>query len=82
MSMSFIQDAPEFTADQAFLYSLGQAVDATVHCLSAAGVSEREIWLALGRATGEFQQAVVETDTLGEFASCLKEPVKMSLQSA
>jgi hypothetical protein len=65
MSELFEEDR-ELTPEEAFLYSIDDAIRATIQCLTSAGVEEEVIWAAFGNAVKTIHAATNAVEA-GEF---------------
>jgi hypothetical protein len=68
MASDLFDEDEELTAEEAFLFSLDDAIAATVHCLSAAGCDEDEIWAAFRKAINIMCAAAADVE-VGEFTA-------------
>jgi hypothetical protein len=62
MASDLFEDDQELTPEEAFLYSLDDAIRATIQCLGSAGVNEEAIWSAFRSAVNTLHRATADVD--------------------
>jgi len=62
METEDIEPDKEFTPEQAFVYSLDDAIRATANCLAKTGMTDKMIWAAFRKAIRTISEAAREID--------------------